>query len=103
MYGTAEKITNRVNFPLEGLDISKYLHKSSKCENKIYDLFAINNHTNFNKFGFGGISFGHYYSYCKNITNNKWYNYNDESVDEISTDKIITNDAYILFYKIRES
>lgn len=102
MYGSVEKLTNKVNFPIEGLDISEYLHNSSNCVNKLYDLFAINNHTNFNKFGFGGISFGHYYSYCKNITNNKWYNYNDESVNEISIDNIISNEAYILFYKLRE-
>ena len=102
IYGTAEKITNKINFPIEGLDISQYHHKSSTCKNNIYDLFAINNHTNFNKFGFNGISFGHYYSYCKNVTNNKWYNYNDESVTEISMDKLITSDAYILFYKLRE-
>ena len=102
MYGSVEKINNKVNFPLNGLDISDYLHESSNCKNKIYDLFAINNHTNFNRFGFNGISFGHYYSYCKNIMNNKWYDYNDDSVNEIKENKIVTADAYILFYRLRE-
>ena len=102
LYGSVEKITNKVNFPLNGLDISDYLHKSSSCKNKIYDLFAINNHTNFNRLGFNSISFGHYYSYCKNFMNNKWYDYNDDTVNEIKENKIITADAYILFYRLRE-
>ena len=102
MYGTSEKITNNIIFPLTGLDLSEYYHKYNNSEKKIYDLFAINNHTNFSKFGFNGISFGHYYSYCKNITNGKWYDYNDESVKEIDEEDLITADAYILFYKLRE-
>ena len=102
MYGNAEKMINKISFPLEGLNVSKYYHKLSKCDKNIYDLFAINNHTNFNKFGFNGISFGHYYSYCKNITNNKWYQYNDDKVKEINLDELISPNAYILFYKLRE-
>ena len=39
---------------------------------------------------------GHYYSYCKNVADNKWYCYNDENV--IKVNKIQNNDAYLLFY-----
>ena len=34
--------------------------------------------------------------------NNKWYDYNDDSVNEIKENKIVTADAYILFYRLRE-
>ena len=51
----------------------------------VYDLFSICNHT-------GGLNGGHYYSYCKN-QNNKWYEFNDERVKEISQENIITNNA----------
>ena len=66
------------------------------------DLFAINNHTNFSNYGFNGISFGHYYSYCKNYTNSKWYNYDDANVSEVDEKDLITKHAYMLFYKARE-
>ena len=52
--------------------MEKYLHPSSKSIYKMYDLFAINNHTNFsNRFKNSSISFGHYYSYCKNYSDNQ--------------------------------
>jgi ubiquitin carboxyl-terminal hydrolase 4/11/15 len=102
MYGDSEKINNKITFPINGLDITKYIHPLSENKNNTYDLFAINNHTNFNKFGFNGISFGHYYSYCKNEMDSKWYDYNDESVNEIDEKDIVTENAYILFYKLRD-
>ena len=95
------KLNNLIDFPIYNLDITPYLHKSHISKYTKYNLFAINNHTNFNS-GFGGISFGHYYSYCKNKNDNKWYNFNDDDVDEIEEDDIITKDAYILFYEAIE-
>ena len=101
-YTGATKLNNIINFPFEDFDITPYLHPNNVSKYKKYDLFAINNHTNFSNFGFNGISFGHYYSYCKNYTNGKWYNYDDDKVTEISESKLITKHAYMLFYKARE-
>ena len=98
-YTGAKKLNNIINFPIDNLDISKYLHPNHVSKYTNYSLFAINNHTNFNNFGFNGISFGHYYSYCKNYTDNKWYKYDDENVTQINESNIITNSAYMLFYK----
>ena len=95
----AVKLNNIIDFPLCNFDISKYLHPNHVSKHSKYDLFAINNHTNFSNFGFNGISFGHYYSYCKNYTNDKWYNYDDETVTEIDEKDLITKHAYMLFYK----
>ena len=97
----AKKLNNIVNFPITDFDISEYLHENHISKYKTYDLFAINNHTNFSNFGFNGISFGHYYSYCKNYLDNKWYNYDDKNVDEIEEDKLITQNAYMLFYRAK--
>ena len=56
----------------------------------VYDLFGICNHN-------GGILGGHYYSYIKN--NNKWFNFNDEEIEEIKDlSKLISPSAYCLFY-----
>jgi ubiquitin C-terminal hydrolase len=94
-YG-AEKLNHLVDFPIYDLDISKYLHPNHVSKNIKYNLFAINNHDSMNS---NGINFGHYYSYCKNSINNKWYNFDDDDVDEISEDELVTNKAYMLFYE----
>lgn len=96
------KLNNMVEFPIYDLDITPYLHANHSSKYTKYDLFAINNHTNFNNFGFNGLSFGHYYSYCKNYLDNKWYNFNDDDVSEIDEDNLVTNKAYILFYEGKE-
>jgi len=78
-----------VTFPLENFDLSKYIIGYNPQE-YIYDLYGICNHE-------GGMGGGHYFSFIKNI--DKWYKMNDNSVSEISQDKIITPYAYCLFYR----
>ena len=93
-FNNSEKIETKVNFPIKDLDLSKYvLSKDEDDDIPIkYDLFAVANH-------YGTISKGHCTAFCKNSLKNKWYEYNDSNVKEISEDNIITKDAYILFYK----
>ncbi len=43
----------------------------------MYDLYAVSNH-------FGNVGYGHYTAYGKNPDNNKWYNFDDSSVSEVS-------------------
>jgi hypothetical protein len=45
------------------------------------------------------MSFGHYTAFCKN--NNGWYDFDDSSVTKVDDEKVITEAAYNLFYKIR--
>ena len=47
--------------------------------NHKYRLIGIINH-------FGGISGGHYTAFCRNQLNNKWYDFDDSDVTEISKD-----------------
>lgn len=90
-YGyTTKKINNKVTYPIRGLDLYKYTSEANKKSYK-YNLFAVNIHSDF-----GGINSGHYYSYCKNTFDNKWYCYNDEHIVEIKN--VQHNDAYLLFY-----
>lgn len=72
------KINLPVEYPIDGLDISKYLNcnidstqyqSNTKC---IYDLYGISLHS-------GTESSGHYVAYCKNPFNKKWYYFNDHS------------------------
>ena len=85
-----------IDFPIIDLDISKYINDYNKSDKEYkYDLFAINNHTDFNMDIF---SFGHYFSYCKNEIDNKWFNFDDEKVSEIDIKEIDYSLPYILFY-----
>ena len=53
------KIDTLVDFPIEGLDIGKYVVNEDTKKESFYALFAIGNHS-------GSLSFGHYYAYEKN-------------------------------------
>ena len=80
-----------VTFPLENLDISKYVigYNSNKY---VYDLIGVCNHS-------GNIMGGHYTCYSKN-KNKQWVHYNDTNASLVKNlDSIISNNAYCLFYK----
>jgi len=84
-----------VTFPIENLDLSKYVIGYKK-ESYIYDLYGIANHS-------GGTLGGHYTSHVKNA-NGKWYHFNDTNVREIQNDlDLVSTQAYCLFYRKRAS
>lgn len=93
------KNTTMVNFPVDGLDMSPYLHEvaqkaggnPSQC---VYDLISVVKHT-------GTVNRGHYIANCRNMVNNKWYEYDDDLRYEISTDSLQTSDVYLLLYSKR--
>ena len=87
-----QKRNDMVNYPIDNLDLSKYCVGYNKYKSK-FDLYGICNHT-------GGMNFGHYFSYCKYKDGN-WYEFNDSNITKISTEQIVTNSAYCLFYKKR--
>ena len=80
-----------ITFPLENLDLSKYVSGYNK-KSFVYDLYGVCNHS-------GGVSGGHYTSFVKNA-NGKWYHFNDISVSEVSLEQqIISTKAYCFFYR----
>ena len=79
-----------INFPIENLDMGKYICGPDKNYSK-YDLFAVSQH-------YGGTGGGHYTAVCKNIDGN-WYSYNDSSVSPSSGSSAISSAAYVLFYR----
>jgi ubiquitin carboxyl-terminal hydrolase 4/11/15 len=61
-----EKISDVVDFPVQGLDLSKYVIGPQHSEAPpVYDLYAVSQHM-------GGLGGGHYTATCKNFLNNKW-------------------------------
>ena len=90
-WGGLSKNNEFVDFPLENMDMAEFVCGPDKNHCK-YDCFAVSLH-------FGGLGGGHYTAACKNIDNN-WYYYNDSSCDIIKRKKdIISNSAYVIFYR----
>ena len=79
-----------VSFPIDNLNLIKYSNGYNKEEN-IYELYALCNHS-------GNIYGGHYTCIIKDKTN-KWFEYNDQFITEISKEKVISTKSYCLFYK----
>ena len=80
-----------ITFPLENLDLSKYVcgYNSSSY---VYDLYGVCNHS-------GNVLGGHYTAFVKN-SNGKWYHFNDTMVNEVmQPNDIITPKAYCFFYR----
>ena len=79
-----------IDFPLENLDMGKYICGPNK-ENSKYNLFAVSQH-------YGGTGGGHYTAICKNM-DGKWYDYNDSSCSSSSSANVVSSSAYVLFYR----
>ncbi|KAF2076038.1 hypothetical protein CYY_002652 [Polysphondylium violaceum] len=86
-----EKITAFVDFPLDNLDISKWvLNKNGGPYN--YQLYAVSNHM-------GGMGAGHYTASVKN--RDQWFLISDSSYHSIEKSKVKSSDAYVLFYELK--
>jgi len=91
-----KKLDNLIEFPIEDFNINKYLSNFSKQIGSFtYDLVAVSNQI-------GRLEGGHYYSYIKSMTDGNWYCLDDDNITSINIENIITPNAYILFYKLRE-
>jgi hypothetical protein len=87
----AEKLGQTINFPLEDLDLSNYV--VGPCSSSQYELYAVSQH-------YGSTGGGHYTAICKN--SDKWYDFNDSSVHSTSPSNVVSNAAYLLFYRRKE-
>lgn len=91
-----DKIDTLVEFPVDGLDMSKYvLNPEQKKTKQIYNLIGVANH-------FGGLGGGHYTAYAKNFLQNAWYSFDDAMVNPVSSNNIVNRSAYVLFYQLQE-
>lgn len=79
------------------MDARQYIQTDDPNKDPIYyDLYAVSNH-------FGSLHGGHYTAYGYNSLVNKWYEFNDSSVSNVSDISDITSPgAYLLFYRKRE-
>ena len=80
-----------IDFPLENLDLSKYIVGYQRGQYK-YDLYGICNHS-------GSVFGGHYTAFIKNA-NSVWYHFNDTKITGISDlNQLKSPKAYCFFYR----
>ncbi|KDQ06861.1 hypothetical protein BOTBODRAFT_60381 [Botryobasidium botryosum FD-172 SS1] len=108
-----DKIDAFIEFPIEGLDLEKWVQERKVAqelladdvdigelglediqEPLIYDLYAVDEHM-------GGLGGGHYRAYAKNPADQTWYHFDDAHVWKTSADEAVNSNAYLLFYQRR--
>lgn len=85
-----QKLQSLVDFPLENLDLSKYV-VGYQSASYVYDLFGVCNHM-------GGVMGGHYTAFVKKESG-QWIHYNDHMVNPMDARAVVSPTAYCLFYR----
>lgn len=88
----SSKISSPVIFPLTGLDMRQYLHRDCKSKVSTYDLTAVICHH-------GTVGSGHYICYAKHHPTERWFEYDDQTVTQVSAETVQNCEAYVLFYQ----
>jgi hypothetical protein len=92
-----DKLTSRIEFPLEGLDMGPFVIGDQSREGRelIYDCYAILRHI-------GGIKEGRFSAYIQSSVDGNWFLVEDNSVSQFNIDQLDPSDPYILFYQLRD-
>jgi len=82
-----------IDFPLDNLDLSKYVVGYNAKKYK-YKLFGVANHM-------GNVSGGHYTAFVLTgeESSRQWHCFNDATVSEIGEEQVVSPSAYCLFYR----
>ena len=91
-----DKISEFIDFPLEGLNLTEYVADYTEETKPIYDCYAVSNHI-------GGLGGGHYTAYILNDENGTWSYYNDSNVTEnVNPNDVVSAEAYVLYYRRKD-
>ncbi|KAF9359344.1 ubiquitin-specific protease doa4 [Mortierella sp. AD094] len=88
------KIKAMVQYPIQDLDLTKYLPKrpsGGPAEPAIFDLYAVSNHS-------GEVSSGHYTACVRGEAPNSWINFDDSRVSPCDKSVAVSEHGYTLFY-----
>ncbi|XP_055346603.1 LOW QUALITY PROTEIN: ubiquitin carboxyl-terminal hydrolase 19-like [Paramacrobiotus metropolitanus] len=101
-----DKIDTMIKYPLNGLDMSKFLVGPGDGGQYLYDLYGVVHHR-------GSTWYGHYYGHtrCYHVPDTLqdevgWRCFDDESVELLSDqqlERIVDRGAYLLFYRRRNT
>ncbi|XP_020578832.1 ubiquitin carboxyl-terminal hydrolase 17-like isoform X2 [Phalaenopsis equestris] len=93
--GKFGKLNKSVRFPVL-LDLAPYMSRVDQCP--LYNLYAIVVHLDVMNAAFSG----HYICYVKSM-NGKWYMINDREVIPVDLERVLKENAYLLFYARKSS
>ena len=82
---------HNITIPFE-LKMNLLIKNDIEDKNSTYELIGFISHL-------GDNINGHNYSFCKNMFDNKWYEYNDSYVFEVKNNVPPTDNAFLLFYQ----
>ena len=85
------KINKFIKYPMD-LHLKDYNKNYGTTRSNVYSLSGFCIHD-------GLLGGGHYYAVSKNYLENKWYVYDDTSVSQIKTEKVLKYIPYLFFYK----
>ena len=85
----------QVDCPLEWLDLSAYVTDNPQHKPAVYDLLAVNEQ-------FGSMRSGHYIAKVKDPDTGQWRKFNDSSVSSIQPAEVVTENAMVLYYRLRD-
>lgn len=88
-----DKLDTYIEYPTEGLDMSKFIINKDHAP-ATYDLIAVSNH-------YGGLGGGHYTACAKNKNLNRWFYFDDSSVSPCEENNVVTKAGYVLVYQAR--
>lgn len=105
LIGTPEKYEGKLDFPLE-LDMYPYTTYTQSerptvgRQHSMYDLDCVVVHQG------DHAHTGHYYAFCRVAVGEgremKWYRFDDEIVSATTTEEVLRQEAYLLFYGLRD-
>ena len=88
------KVDDTVAFPVENLDLSKYvLGPIDPDAPPVYRLIGVSEHIG------PTANSGHYTATVRNTIDGQWYRFNDSNVGRTSGEAAMTGGAYMLFYQ----
>ena len=90
-YSTSKKIKDFVTYPIEGLDLSRFVETQNKTQAK-YNLYGVTNH-------WGETNGGHYVAVCKNPIEKIWVYFDDNKLYKARDSEIVSSSGYILYYR----
>lgn len=90
-----DKLDTLIEYPVEGLDMSRFLINNLHPPST-YDLISVSNH-------YGGLGGGHYTAYAKNHQQNRWYYFDDSCVTSCEPSHVVTKAGYVLVYELRNN
>jgi hypothetical protein len=94
--GRRRKLSDRVAFPVDGLELSTFLDGARDGPGPSYDLVAVVNH-------FGGLEHGHYTCAARRLDGRGWLEFDDRRVEALEIGDVCDDPAaYVLFYARRD-